>query len=223
MKDSFNEYRKFHWGDQRTKVVRLNNHIIPDQNPDSMPRFSEIGRLIEFRLVDFNQDGINYIFDCIKNNKQPKNNLFLSVDDKEIDECFLVYDKNIKNEPIFVSLSDKVKRKSSNIYKTLKNNPISISDLCFQLQQYGFKGKQFNTKYEKEFGKVKVKPIGFVTDGLYKTFKNGHGLSFYIHAFGEPYGAIKKWSMQPVLGVDIKGNLWLIGGNYRCVPAGIIN
>ena len=205
-KDPFKEYKKHHWGDDRTLVVRVNNSKIKRQKKGETPRFTGMGRLMEFRLSDS--------IDEIKSNKQPKYTKSLIVKDKFIDDSHLVFDPNHKYERLYIGIPKEVKDKAKKIYKEIKEKPIKLASLAKKT-----KGRHSTKDYQD----VLVKSLGYITDVVYKTYRNGHGLSHYIHAFGEPYKKGEKWTDPPILAVDRVGNLWIVGGNYRCVPAGIIN
>lgn len=222
--NSFDEFKRFHWGYDDTKVIKVNNPRIPKQNKNEVPRFTGIGRLLELRINTSAQS----VLDSLKNNKKPNYDIAITLKGSSINDSYIVYDKDMKNERIYLSIPQKDKIKSKEIYRNFTRNflfdqqiklPMKMNDLVYLLREFGFKGKHLVYDYEN----VNVVPIGFVTDVLYKTLKNGHGLSNYIHAFGEPYKSNEKWSMPPLLAVDDLGSFWLIGGNYRCVPAGIIN
>ena len=66
-----------------------------------------------------------------------------------------------------------------------------------------------------DYPNVKVRPIGILTNVVYGTEKQGDGYSFYIHHMGEESG------IQPALGVDRRGRLWVLGGNYTSPTPGI--
>lgn len=68
------------------------------------------------------------------------------------------------------------------------------------------------------YPRVRVMVIGYATHVVYTTTKKGDGKSNYIHEFGEERGGI-----PPALCVDPTGRLWLAGGSYYVVEAGITN
>jgi hypothetical protein len=70
-----------------------------------------------------------------------------------------------------------------------------------------------------DYPDVLVKPVGVLTDLVYRTHKKGDDDdergSSYIHALGEDSG------IHPILTVDAKGRFWVAGGNYTCPVPGI--
>lgn len=66
-----------------------------------------------------------------------------------------------------------------------------------------------------DYPSVMVKPVGVLTAVVYNTNKKGDGQSYYIHHMGEMSHHF------PILAVDVKGRLWLAGGNYTSPSPGI--
>ena len=139
---------------------------------------------------------------------------------KDVEDSYVIFDRKHKNHRIYINIAPHLKKDTKKIYQSISSEPILLKNVV--RSQYE-KEPQGRHDRSKDYPNIKVKPIGFVTDLIYKTRKNGHGLSEYIHAFGEPYGSFKRWTSRPILSVDQKGNLWLAGGNYKCPYAGISN
>lgn len=64
---------------------------------------------------------------------------------------------------------------------------------------------------------IPVQPVGYITCWWYQTEKGTDGPSTYKHKAGEESGIL------PVLAIDTAGQLWVVGGNYKVEPRGIVD
>ncbi len=212
--DSFEHYKRWKWGQEPDKVVSLNLPRVGAMSArnEKNPRFVEIGRLVGFYLRPD--------IDLSKNKKQKHTQELMLTQPDDIEKSHVVFDRKHKNHRIYISLAPHLMKDTKALYQSLDTSPVLLKDVVRTQNPMHTKGRH---DASKDYPNVRVKPIGYVTDLIYKTRKSGDGLSEYIHAFGEPYGAYKKWTSRPILAVDKEGHLWFAGGNYRCPYAGITN
>ena len=211
--NGFEHYKRWKWGTPHDKVVEVDLPLNTPNNPKD-PRYVEIGRLVGFYLRPD--------IDLSKNKKQKHTQELMLTSPKDIEESYLVFDRKHPNHRLYISIPPYLRMATKKIYQSLpKSNPsVSLNEVGKYLQTPQTKGRHDNLS---DYPNRIIKPIGYVTDIIYKTRKSGDGLSEYIHAFGEPYGKLKRWTSRPILAVDKDGYLWLWGGNYRAPYAGITN
>jgi len=197
--DPQDRFKRWHWGIPSTNVIDVQDKRFPDE-------MIEIGRLMEMRLVRPIEIRSN------SGNKEKLETMSLEIDEDSMNECHVVFDNNHSKDRIYFLLNSKTQSDLKKIYSDLDEKPQLLNELA--IYGGGHHGKM------NDYPKVKVKPLGYVSDLVYYTHKKGDddGIgSGYTHEMGEEGG------VQPLLGVAEDGTLWLIGGSYTCPYAGITN
>ena len=173
-------------------------HVVEKEvDDDDLPdRLIETGRLVEFHYrptsFSYNPKRKDKIY---KLNRKDSNNSHLAFDpDHPFERLYFV------TAP---SLQKKLKRE---FWQNSDWDGRKLNELAPVI------GGKHGTK---DYPDVEVKPLGIMTAVVYATEKGKDGYSFYIHKMGEESG------IQPAIGVDSQGRLWLIAGNYTNPVPGI--
>ena len=195
--DPVERYRRWHWGIEPSYKIIINDDRFPEYNVT-------IGRLMELRLDMIDQDG---------NRANPSEQLWCEIDEDSMNECFVLFDNDHPKDRIYFLLNDETQADFADLYQQIDEAPQLLTDLA--PSGGGHHGKM------KDYPMVMVKPLGYLTDIVYWTRKQGEPDEIegtgYIHAMGEEGGT------QPVLAIAEDGTIWLAGGSYTCPNAGITN
>ena len=182
-------YKRWHWSIPSDKVVNW-----PD--PDVPAKMIEIGRLWELHVVPVGKSN-------------PKK--IIEIRDKAKNNNYLVFDPHAVNQDLYCLLSKRAMADAKHkLWQGYNVNPESLSTWA---KRAG--GRHAKRKYPN----VKVKPVGILTDVVYRCWKKGDDDSSrgssYIHRMGE------EGSVEPILVVDATGRLWIAGGGYTAPVPGI--
>ena len=161
--------------------------------PDSA--LIECGRLVEFT------------YRAPRQSLKIKDRLY-KLPKSESNKTHLVFDPYHPNDRLYiVSTSKKALSNFKNdLYKSNPYQECPLSDISLFAG-----GRHAMDDYPEVSGKV----IGVLTSIVYACKKKGDGYSFYVHQLGEETG------IQPLICVDDKGRLWIVGGNYTSPIQGI--
>jgi hypothetical protein len=180
-------YTRWHWGKEPTQQVDWNDPQLPDY-------LVECGRLVELHLRP------------LESNPKRKDQI-IKFKKANANASHLAFDPDHPSQRLYILLNGGARRRMKKLWDKSKydtHTQFEIADMVG-----GRHGKQ------NDYPKVKVRPIGILTNIVYGTEKEGDGFSFYIHALGEESG------IQPAIGVDKRGRLWVLGGNYTSPEPGI--
>lgn len=136
----------------------------------------------------------------------------LRLDPNEIERCHLAFDHQHPYERLYLILSAPVKAKMAAQFFNPEAKSIPLATVAAKV------GGVQKPLGKNDYPDVLVQPFAVLTHILYKTTKEGDGLSTYIHTMGEEEGGVR-----PFLCVDADGNVWLAGGSYTCPDPGITN
>ena len=198
MNNGKKSYEDWHWGIEPTEVVKVKPPSVVT-NPKDKKKWEnmnlvECGRLVEIHYVPLNANA-------------KKKDKIIKLSRKNSNQCHLAFDNDHHNQRLYFILNkDTQNRMKRELYK---KNPNNVHDITEIAKAAG--GLHASDDYEK----IKVNPIGIMTNVVYACEKKGDGYSFYIHAMGEESG------IRPVLGVAKDGSLWIAGGNYTAPIQGI--
>jgi hypothetical protein len=204
--DPHERFKRWHWGLDSTKEISVPTPPYPKE-------MVEIGRLMEFKLSPKQRPRRGQRYN--KNNFDIFDKSFLQdtssieIDQKNINDNYVVFDHNDKHDRIYFINDKGVKDVFKSLYKDLDTSTYSLHSLA----------KLAGGNHKKNYPSgIKVKPIGYVKDIVYFTHKKGDVPPLpYIHAMGEENGS------YPILACDRYGRLWYCGGTYTCPYAGITN
>ena len=165
---------------------------------DDLPEYLvECGRFKEFHYVPVN------------NNPRRKDQVY-SLTKTQSQNSHLCFDPNHRYQRLYILLNPSVQKKAKKRFWT--NNEYKEVPLKELAKAAG--GKHATSDYPD----VMVRPIGVMTNVVYHTHKKGDDpASFYIHHMGEETG------IQPYLGCDSTGRIWIAGGDYTSPTPGITN
>jgi len=172
-------------------------HVMEKEvDDDDLPEhLIENGRLVEIHY----RPSMNH-------NPKRKDKIF-KLTKKQANQSHLAFDPDHPNERLYMVLSpETMKKVKKQFWQNASYDSIPLNDLA---EVVG--GRHAREDYPD----IDVKPVGIMTAVVYATEKRGDGYSFYIHKMGEESG------IQPALGVDNKGRLWIAGGNYTNPAPGI--
>ena len=195
--DPVERFKRWHWGIEPTHQLDVSD----DRYPDEM---IEIGRLMELIVSRPTNN---------KSNPKKEEKVSIEVDQKSINECYVVFDNNHPKDRIYFILNEECLEGMREIYNDLPDEP---EDLNLLANTVGGHHSDLN-----DYPMIYAKPIGYLTDLVYYTHKSGDddGIgSGYIHAMGEEKGGI-----EPLIAVSEDGHIWMLGGTYTCPNAGITN
>ena len=199
-------FKRWHWGIEPTGKIEVPTPPYPKE-------MVEIGRLMEFNLSPTqrikNGQRINKRTYDIFDKKFLNETSSIEIDKKNVNDNYVVFDHNEKNDRIYFINDKEVKDVFKDLYKELETDTYSLHSLA------KLAGGHHKRNYPNG---IKVKPIGYVKDIVYFTHKKGDVPPLpYIHSMGEENG------VYPILGCDRYGRLWYCGGSYTCPYAGITN
>jgi hypothetical protein len=164
------------------------------EDPDLPEVLVEAGRLAEIHYRPFGQ-----------NPKQKHQVLRLTEEDTG--KSHLAFDPNHQHDRLYFLINPATSRKlARKLYRNSAWEPLPMAELA---EMAG--GRHATPDYPA----VDVAPIGVMTNVVYATEKQGDGFSQYIHKMGEESG------IQPALGIDRQGRIWICGGNYQSPVPGI--
>lgn len=184
-------YEEWHWGVKPDEVVTWDDPLVPD-------KMIEIGRCWEFHVVSL-QD------------KKRKNKKVMEIRDRSKNDSYVAFDPHHAAQRIHLLLSPKAMQDAQRIYDEYDVKPMPLR--YWAKKAGGRHGKM------RDYPDVEVKPIGLLSDIVYRCHKKGDDDhmrgSSYIHRMGEAGGTM------PILTVDGTGRLWIAGGSYICPVEGI--
>jgi hypothetical protein len=190
------KYKAWHWGKESEGSQEWDDPDVDSVlwNPDGV--VIETGRLKEIHIRE--------------PHKRTDTVIKLSVD--EANASHLVFDPDHPNQRMYIfSHVDFTKK----MKKDYLNNPKRSK--YYNKMPLSKAAKLVGGHHDSDYPNVSVVPIGILTHVVYATEKEGDGFSLYIHKMGEETGR------PPALTMDSKGRLWIAGGDYVVVEAGITN
>jgi hypothetical protein len=133
----------------------------------------------------------------------------LNVVESKVNQTHLCFDPAHKYQRLYVLIPSQVAREVKRKLWSPGAKSYSLAEIA----------KMTDGKHSKmrDYPRVAAQPIGHLTHVTYLTHKKGDGVSNYIHELGEVNGNL------PILAVDAKGRLWIVGGDYVCPVPGITN
>jgi hypothetical protein len=188
-------YDDWHWGNCAHKVV--------DWNDSDFPRMLiECGRLIRLHVrVPDSVTGV-------RRHPRRRRDAMIEFARNVSSNSHVAYDPDHRHERLYLLVDSRASQALKQRF--WDDNPMDPQPLQYWASLAG--GRHGRSR---DYPDILVKPVGVLTDIVYKTDKQGDGLSFYIHKMGELTHHL------PILCVDERGRLWLAGGNYTCPTPGI--
>jgi hypothetical protein len=183
-------YKQWHWGEPAQRVI--------DGDDPDMPRM----------LIGIDQL-VRLDFRAPNSRRHPRRgDTSIQFAKSNSRNSFATYDPNHPNHRIYLLINDRARKVLAERFWRQNSAPeIPL----------GYLAKTTGGRHATpgDYPRVKVKPIGVLTNIVYFTHKRGDGPSHYIHKLGEIT------HIYPILAADKKGRLWLAGGNYRAPTPGI--
>lgn len=195
--DPVERFKRWHWGKEPTHQIQIDDDRFPAE-------LIEIGRLMEMRIDLADETG---------NRANPKEELGLEIDNKSINECYVLFDNDHSKERIYFYLNDETQRDFADLYDQIDSEPKVLNELA------KFGGGHHSRM--NDYPMVYAKPLGYLTHLVYYTHKKGDddGIgSGYVHEMGE-----EKGGTHPLIAIAEDGTIWMCGGSYTCPNAGITN
>ena len=180
-------FEKWHWGIEPTQEVNWDDKDLPEY-------LVECGRLVELHVRPL--EGNPKLKDRVIKFKKSNSNA-----------SHVAFDPEHPSQRLYLLLNAGARRKMKKLWDK------SEYDVHTPYEIAKYVGGRHSKK--NDYPRVKVRPLGVLTNVVYATEKKGDGFSFYIHKMGEESG------IQPAVGVDKKGRVWVLGGNYTSPTPGI--
>jgi len=102
-------FKRWHWGEEPTHQIQIDDDRFPAE-------MIEIGRLMEMRIDLADETG---------NRANPKEELGLEIDNKSINECYVLFDNNHPKDRIYFHLNNETQKDFADLY-----DQIDIDQLC---------------------------------------------------------------------------------------------
>ena len=181
-------YEQWHWGIAPTLKLTVNDPRLPDI-------LVECGRMYQIT------------YDPPKGSAQVITNQRGS---EAYENSHLCFDPTDRWGQLYIVCSPALKARGKKLWSESEHHAQDLKAVAKMADN----GKHTNGAYPR----VKVKPLGLLTDLVYGTNKKGDGKSLYHHEVGEETGVL------PVLCVAQDGTFWIAGGDYHgSNTAGITN
>lgn len=191
----YRRFQRWHWGIEPKQVVEWIDPALPE-------RMIEIGRLVELHVE-------------MAPGRAP---LKIRIPPAHVETCHLAFDPSHKHERIYILLDgevqEAVKRKIAESDPVASRPARALADIARDDRLYRDSPVP-RRHHTADYPAISVRPVGPLTHVVYRTHKKGDGLSEYIHEMGEEGG------IPPILCVSADGRLWMAGGTYCCMIAGI--
>lgn len=194
------EYYSRHWKIPHSEEIEwrdteLDDHLKATSQKGRHPEVAEWGRLVGFQFIPEGRDG------------RQRKGKEVQLSRADSNGSHLVYDPHHRHQRMYLLLSPSVRKQMKK--KFWSSSPYAEEPLSWWAKEAGGRhGK-------KDYPAVEARLVGTLTHLDYACEKKGDGYSFYRHAMGEESG------IQPLLVVDAKGRLWIVGGNYTGPIPGI--
>jgi hypothetical protein len=182
------KYADWHWGMEPTIEVNWDDKDLPEY-------LVECGRLIELHVRP------------IEGNPKRKDKV-IKFKKSDANASHVAFDPQHKSQRLYLLLNDGARKKMKKLWDSSEYD----DHTPFEIAKYVGGRHAKKNDYPK---RVKVRPLGILTNVVYATEKKGDGYSYYIHKMGEESG------IQPAVGIDKKGRAWVLGGNYTSPVPGI--
>lgn len=179
------------WGKWHWYDGKEADNIIEWDDADLPDHLIEIGRLVGLHVQ-------------LPEFKKPSD---LSLKEEHIEGCFAAFDPESKKDRIYLCVTGPVRKAAKHQFWDRNRK---------QAKWLSTLAKEAGGHHQGGYPRVKAKPVGKVPAIIYATDKKGDGPSNYIHHFSE-----ETHGPMPVLCVDAKGRMWLVGGVYTCPTPGI--
>jgi len=195
MSQGAREYRRWTWGLPHHQVEPWSNQVL-DKHLGKDHEYIACGRLCE---LHFTEPG-------------KRKQTVLRLNRNEANNSLIMFDPQHRNQRLYFKLDPKFRAK---LKKRFVANPkysfMQAADAAAIVG--GRHGRRSNPG--TDYPKVEVMPFGVWDAVVYAVEKNGDGFSKYIHQMGEESG------VKPALGMDRRGDVYVLGGNYTVPTAGI--
>jgi hypothetical protein len=189
-----NEYTRWHWGIKPKYITEWSDKSVDAHGVPVFPdAVIECGRLVElkFRVPGTGQDKA------------------FTLSSNESNRSHLVLDPDHSAGRLYIMLPDEVLKGAQKAYWEL--NPFVPRPMNELARLVGGRHGKL-----QDYPALMVKPVGLLLSFSYATEKDGEGGSaIYVHRAGEESG------IRPLLTVDKKGRLWVVGGNYTSPIPGV--
>ena len=192
------DYKKNHWGHSHTQVIQTHTPDLDVHLKKSQPLSLSQPEITEWgRMYGFGYEGPG------------KREIHINFDPDDVERNYLAYDPHHPFQRLYYILTPDMKNElKKELWKKSSASPKLMKTIAKKR-----KGRHATSDYPP----LKVKVLGEMTYLDYFTDKKDDGLSVYRHTLGEESG------IRPVITVDSKGRLWVVGGDYYSTEAGIIN
>ena len=191
-------YKAWHWGLPHGKVVKVEDKYLGEK------KLIEIGKLLEIHIRPLDST-------------DEKDVAVLAVEPAYVKRSHVVFDLRHPKQRIWIVLPPEAQKDAAELWGMTDEPAVSLVSLAQAV------GSVHGTR---DYPAVSVKPLGWLQDLVYGTYKNGDDAelvsgkivgvgSGYIHRMGEEGG------VEPILAVSKEGRLWLAGGSYTAPIPGI--
>ena len=189
------EYTRWTWGLPHHDVEKWSDPVL-DKHLGKNHEYVACGRLCELYITEPGK----------------KKQTVIRLNTKQANNSLLMFDPKHKHQRLYFKLDPSVRAMLKKRYADKGQYQYMQASKAAALVG-GRHGRKSSPG--KDYPKAEVMPIGMWDAVVYAVEKSGDGFSKYIHKMGEESG------VKPALGVDRKGNLYVLGGNYTCPSPGI--
>lgn len=195
MSRAADEFRRWTWGLPHHDVEDWSDPVL-DKHLGKDHEYVAAGRLCE---LHFTEPG-------------KKKQTILRLNTKQANNSLLMFDPEHRHQRLYFKLDPSFRATLKKKYLTNPKYQFMQAAKAASLVG-GRHGHRSNPG--TDYPKVEVMPIGVWDAVVYAIEKNGDDFSKYIHQMGEESG------VKPALGLDKRGGMYVLGGNYTCPTAGI--